>query len=95
MNTYSIEFSESQQQEIISLGFEPFEPDPAEPMTRGQWMAIAHMALGKACRIGQGDYGLDLDDPDITEVTDELWIGELNEIAEKILEKFQPGDGQI
>ncbi len=92
-DTYSLEFSESQQEEIISLGFEPFEPDPTQPMIRGQWMAIAEMALGKAVRIERGDYeaitedGFDSDDRE--------WAEELRDIAHIILGFFQPGDGKL
>ena len=85
---YQIEFTHKQWQEIESMGFEGFEPMPDEPLSRCQWMAIAHMALGKAKRIEEGHYGDDAEGED-----DGDWADELREIASQILNNFTPGDG--
>ena len=63
-------------------------------MTRGQWMAIAHMALGKAERIESGHYGDDgsEEDPDYDP---ESWADQLRSIASVILDEFKPGDGKL
>jgi len=93
MNHYSLPFSSSQWEELICMSFEPFEFGEGDSLTRGQWMALAHMALGKAQRIESGDYGADpsSDDDGVDLVA---WAEELREIAQVILAKFQPGDGQ-
>ena len=85
---FKMEFTDEQWEEISSMGFDSFEPVPGEPLSRGQWIAIAHMALGKAQRIEEGHYGGgEEDDPD--------WAGELRGIASKIMDEFKPGDGKI
>ena len=89
---YELEFTEPQWEEIVNLGFEPFEVVPEESLTRGQWMAVADMALGKAWRLDRGDYALG--EPDEAE-DNERWAEELREIAHIILNKLRPGDGQI
>ena len=90
--TYAIEFSDDDWEEIQSLSFEPFEFDVGDELTRGQWMAIAHMCIGKAVQIKKGRY--DMDDGQNTRLKRE-WTRHLNEIADTILEEFQPGDGKL
>lgn len=87
---YELEFGEKDWEEIQNLGFEPFEIVPEEAMTRGQWMAIAHMCLGKAELIENGRYDMgDEHDGDNDE-----WADQLRSIADTILMFFQPGDGK-
>ena len=88
---YQIGFTRKQWQEIESMGFEGFEPMPDEPLSRCQWMAIAHMALGKAQRIEEGHYG---DGAEGEDEDDESWADELRGIASQILDEFKPGDGK-
>lgn len=87
---YEIEFDDNQWDELVSMSFEPFEFGPGEALTRGQWMALGHMALGKAQRLDSGAYGDNGEDVDTEE-----WAEELRTIASTIFEKFQAGDGQI
>lgn len=86
---YKMEFTAEQWEEIEGMGFEGFEPMPDKALSRVQWIAIAHMALGKAQRIEDGNYGggAEGDDGD--------WADELRAIACKILGKFKAGDGQM
>jgi hypothetical protein len=88
---HSIDFTAVQWEEIQSLSFEPFDIREREAMTRGQWLALAQMALGKSVMIADGRYDMgDEDDKD-----NEEWADELREIADTILTKFQPGDGNL
>ena len=89
---YKIEFTDVQWEEIASMAFDGFEPVPGEPLSRGQWIAIAHMALGKAQRIEEGHYG---DGAEGEDDDDEHWADELREIASQILNEFKPGNGKI
>lgn len=91
-NKYTLEFSDSDWEEILSLTFPPFEIEQGEPLIRIQWIAIGHMCLGKAYRINTGAY----DEPDFDDGCDlPAWAEQLQNIAEKIFETFQPGDGQV
>lgn len=90
--TYPLRFDPDQWEELIAMSFEPFEFGESDELTRGQWMALAHMALGKAQRVESGHYG----DADEFEHQDSSrWAAELREIADIILDKFRPGDGQL
>lgn len=86
---YQIGFTDNQWQEIESMGFEGFEPMPDKALSRCQWIAIAHMALGKAQRIEEGHYG---DGAEGEDEDDENWADELREIASQILNNFKPGN---
>ena len=88
---YKIDFSGRQWEEIESMGFEGFEPMPDKALSRGQWIAIAHMALGKAQRIEEGHYG---DGAEGEDEDDENWADELRGIASQILDEFKTGDGK-
>ena len=89
--TYELNFSDRDWEELVSLTFEPFEFGYDEPLTRGQWLALAHMALGKAQLIDDGQYdigdGHDSENPE--------WAAHLRSIAHRILDEFQPADGKI
>lgn len=89
-NLYRLDFSVDDWEEIQSLGFEPFEIEPFESLTRGQWMAVAHMCIGKAELIDNGrcDMG------DEREGDNQEWADQLRGIADTILQFFQPGDGK-
>lgn len=88
---HSIDFTAKQWEEICSLSFEPFDIAEGEALTRGQWLAVAEMALGKSVMIAAGRYDLgDEDDND-----NQQWADELREIADTIFAKFQPGDGNL
>lgn len=88
---HSIDFTPRQWEEICSCSFEPFDIAEGEALTRGQWLAVAQMTLGKSVMLAEGRYDLgDEDDKD-----NELWADELREIADIILAKFQPGDGNL
>ena len=88
---HSIEFTPRQWEEICSFSFEPFDIGEGEALTRGQWLAVAQMALGKSMMLAEGRYDLgDEDDKD-----NEQWAAELREIADTILAKFKPGDGNL
>ena len=88
---HSIDFSPKQWEEICSFSFEPFDIGEGEAMTRCQWLAVAQMALGKSMMLAEGRYYMgDDDDSD-----NEQWANELREIADTILAKFQPGDGNL
>lgn len=88
---HSIDFTPGQWEEICSLSFEPFDIAEGEALTRGQWLAVAEMALGKSVMIAAGRYDMDDQDDD----GNEKWADELREIADTILAKFQPGDGNM
>ena len=96
---YEFEFSDDQWDELVSMSFEPFEFSAGEKLTRGQWMALAEMALGKAQRIEEGFYGMvDENDNDIGDadgVNVEEWAEQLRAIAAVIFQYFQPGDNKI
>ena len=47
-DTYLLTFSSEDWSELYRLTFEPFEFEDGEPLTHGQWMALATMALGEA-----------------------------------------------
>lgn len=88
---YRLAFTSQEREEIEAMWFEGFEPDPSQPQPRSVWVAIGHMALGKAERIEVGEYGEPEDD---MEDNDE-WAAELRGIASKIFGEFQSGDGKI
>jgi hypothetical protein len=75
------EFSDKEWEEIVSLGFEPFEIEHGDKLTRGQWWAVMEMAIGKANLIENGLYGGD----DSERVNDSDWADELRAIADVIL----------
>ena len=89
---YKMEFTDKQWEEIVGMGFDGFEPMPDKAFSRVQWIAIAHIALGKALRIEEGHYGGGAEGED---EDDGDWADELRAIASKILDMFKPGDGQI
>ena len=95
--TYAIEFDERDWDEIVELGFEPFEIEHEQELTRKQWLAVAHMALGKVCLIDQGRYGMvDEEGEEVDDGVDlKEWADQLRYIADEILELFQPGDGKL
>jgi hypothetical protein len=64
---YRLRFNKQQAEEIRSMWADGFEPEPHEPQTRRTWVAIGHMALGKAQRIAAGEYGEPEDDMDDNE----------------------------
>lgn len=87
---YKLEFDEKDWDEIWSFSFEPFEFQREDVLTRGQWLAIAQMCLGKAELIENGRYDMgDEHDGDNDE-----WADQLRSIADTILMFFQPGDGK-
>ena len=88
---HSIDFTPMQWEEICSLAFELFDIDEGEALTRGQWLAVAQMTLGKSVMLAEGRY--DMGDEDDTD--NEQWADELREIADTILAKFKPGDGNL
>lgn len=77
------------------MSFEPFEFGQGDELTRGQWMALAHMALGKAQRIEANHYGVSNRDDEGDGVDTEEWANNLRQIADTILGFFQPGDGKL
>jgi len=87
---HSIDFTPRQWEEICSCSFEPFDIAEGEALTRGQWLAVAQMALGKSVMLAEGRYDMGDDDED-----NEQWADELREIADTILAKFQPGDSNL
>jgi hypothetical protein len=89
--TYALLFNDDEWDEIACMGFEPFEIEPEEELTRGQWFAVAQMALGKAQMLDDGRYGGDEDDG----VDPAEWADQLRGIASTILDFFQPADGKI
>lgn len=90
-NFYTIPFSAEQWDELAALSFDPFVVEPRQALTRQQWLALAHMALGKALLIEGGRYDMgDQDDDD-----NDSWADDLRTIANTILDTFQPGDGQM
>lgn len=91
MGRFKLEFSNQQIEEIESLWCDGFEPDPTEPQSRRVWVAIGHIALGKAERIATGQYGEPDDDMD----DNEEWADELREIAGIIFDAFRAGDGKV
>ena len=90
--SYSFDFSDDQWEELESLGLEIGQLEGSiTSLPRVAWMQLAMTALGKAQLIDEGRYDMgDEDDEDNPE-----WAAELREIARVILDKFQPGDGQI
>ena len=89
---YKMGFTAKQWEEIEGMGFEGFAPTPDKALSRVHWIAIAHMALGKAQRIEDGTYGGGAEGED---EDDGDWEDELRAIASKILNKFRRGDGQM
>lgn len=85
-----LQFTSSQWEEIQSLSFDPFHIKTYTPMTRPQWVAIGHIALGKAQRIEDGQY-CDSDG----ECDCEEWSKDLREISDIIFNEFQPGDSNF
>lgn len=88
-NSYALSFTEKQWEEIEALAFPGFDPRFFPVKTRGEWMAIQNMLLGKALRIERGDFSLQETDGD------EIWAGELRLIADVIYREFKAGDGKI
>lgn len=85
-----LSFNEDLWDEIESLVMGLFPVEPA--MSRRQWIAIGHMAYGKARRIAEGDY----DWPAEENTEDNAsWIEDLETIAEVIFSEFQPGDAKF
>ncbi len=87
-NTYSLEVSDKQREEIEALTEGVFKFDPDEPQPRRKWWAVAQMATGKAAMLEDGLYGDD--EEDVSEQAEEL-----RDIADLILNEFQPGDGKV
>ena len=82
----NIDFTRKQWEEIQSLSFEPFDIGEGEALTRGQWLAVAQMALGNRRPVRHGRRGRQ----------GQRAVGvELREIADTILAKFTPGDGNL
>lgn len=81
--THKIKFSEQDWGELIQLSFEPFEFESEEELTRGQWIALAHMIMGKACRL-----------LNVGEASEELLARgrNLGRIADRIYAKFPSED---
>ncbi len=92
LTEYSLEFTDAQWEELVSLTFEPFEFFQGDSLTRGQWMALAEMCLGKAQRIEEGNYHIDDDDDGCDFVK---WAEDLRVIASEIFAFFQPADGKL
>lgn len=88
---FKLRFSEQQIEEIESMWCDGFEPDPTKPQPRNVWIAIGHMALGKAQRIEAGEYGEPEDDMD----DNEDWVTDLRDIADIIFGEFKAGDGKV
>lgn len=88
---HSIEFSEQDWDELWAMTFDPIEISNDEPMTRGQWMAFAHMAIGKAQLISEGRYDMGEE----AAKDDKAWINQLRGIADTILEFFKPMDNKL
>lgn len=89
-NEYALQFSEEDWEEICALCFDPFEFDSEEALTRGQWMAIGDMLLGKAYRIEAGNFADDGPGDD-----NPAWVAQLRRIADVIFGFFKPGDGKL
>lgn len=89
---YKLKFSSQQWEELISMTFEPFTFGKGARLTRGQWMAMGEMALGKAQRVDAGIYKIGEQDD---EVNMPQWAEELRDIAAVIFDFFQPGDGKL
>lgn len=88
---FKLEFTPKQWEEIESMSFPGFEPVAGEPMERAQWIGLGHMALGKAYRIEQGEYGEPEDDMD----DNTEWAEELRAIADVVFNEFRPGDMKV
>jgi hypothetical protein len=93
LNTYELGFTAAQWEELTSLAFEPFVFSEGDALPRAQWQALAYIALGKAELMDKGSRYGSADEGD--GVDPKEWAEELREIAEVILEFFQPGDGKI
>lgn len=85
MTNYELEFSDQEIEEIEALGYTD------GPKPRIEWIRLAQLALGKADMIDMGYY----DDGSENDEDDEDWAAELRLIANMIMRKFKPGDGQI
>ena len=82
--TYAIDLTDPQWEEVESLAFEPFEISRDNPaMTHGQWLAIAEMAIGKSVRIRDGAYG-----PEDKPGDNKRWYEDLRDIAATIIAKL-------
>lgn len=93
LTMYKLEFTAEEWEEIEAMSFTGFTPSRGKPLDRSQWIAVAHMALGKAERIEAGEYGKPEDDDDDADELD--WSQTLRGIAEKITGQFKPGDGRF
>lgn len=91
---YALRFSDVLWDEIEAMAFGNFEPSRKKPfMSRGEWLAIAEMSLGKAVRLERGDYDFEEEESPERETMD--WAFDMRRIAAAILDEFKPGDGQI
>lgn len=88
---FKLRWNKQQVEEIEALWCEGFEPNPRVAQPRTVWVAIGHMALGKAQRISAGEYG----DPDDDMDDNEEWADELRGIADVIFSEFRSGDGKV
>jgi len=90
-NTYTFEWPENLWEEIDAIASGLFDVPDDRRLPRRQWVAIAHICVGKADLIDKGYYDwAEADDRDELD----RWADDLNEIANDILGFFQPGDGK-
>lgn len=90
---YEMEFSPRDWVEIAALSFEPFDiSEQGQPLTRGQWLAVAKMCYGKAHLCDAGYYGEEDSDEGFYP---KAWSDQLRFIADRITKVFQPGDGKL
>ncbi len=83
---YKMEFTPAEWEELECLNYAGSRPDLREPLLRGQWLAIAQMALGKAQSIIEGHYD-DCDGDDNGHHGS--WALELRRIAAAILYRLK------
>lgn len=89
---YQLDFPEFLCEELEDLAVPLRQYDVfAAGLSRADWVALGHLALGKAQRIRAGAYDIGSDD----QATNAAWLTDLEEIAEIIFREFQPGDGKI
>ena len=90
---YVVEFDDDEWEEIEAMCFEGFHLESGEAFLREQWVALGHIALGKAQRIEDGVYGgCDIYDD---ESANSAWVDQLRGISAKVFSFFRSGDCQF
>lgn len=93
---YELDFTDKQWEELNSLSCGVFDVQQGDALPRPHWLTLANVALGKAQLVEQGHYNMGAGtELETEEEFNERWAQEMRDIAQIILDFFQPGDGKI